>query len=107
GTVDTQLTMVAYEGDLAQTGDYTRLNSTQLATDLSPGSNFFDSANGLNGQSVTTRDPAHRNMLGFDVKNLGASEAIGNGDTSARFTFSSRGDVYYPGVLSTAINLYA
>lgn len=107
GTVDAQLTMVAYEGDLAQTGDYTRLGSTQLATALSPGSNFFDSANGANGQSVQSRTPADRNMLGFDIKNLGASGAIPNGATSARFTFSSNGDVYYPGVLGMAINLWA
>ncbi|QGQ18122.1 DUF11 domain-containing protein [Cellulomonas sp. JZ18] len=107
GTVDAQLTMVAYEGDLAQTGDFTRLVNTQLATALSPGSNFFDSANGLSGQSVQSRTPADRNMLGFDIKNLGASGAIPNGATSARFTFSSNGDVYYPGVVGMAINLYA
>src|SRR5918998_1765669 len=107
GTVDTQLTMVAYEGDLAQTGDFTRLNSTQLATAVSPGSNFFDSVNSLNGASVSSRNPVDRNMLGFDIKNLGASGAIPNNATSARFTFSSNGDVYYPGVLGLAINLYA
>jgi uncharacterized repeat protein (TIGR01451 family)/fimbrial isopeptide formation D2 family protein len=107
GTVDAQLTMVAYEGDLSQTGDYTRLNNTQLATALSPGSNFFDSTNDLNGASVTTRSPADKNMLGFDIKNLGASGAIANGATSATFTFSSNGDVYYPGVVGLAINLYA
>ncbi|MFE5292704.1 hypothetical protein ACFQ8T_11055 [Isoptericola sp. NPDC056618] len=107
GTVDAQLTMVAYEGDLSQTGDYTRLDSTQLATAASPGSNFFDSTNDSNGSSVATRTPAHRNMLGFDVKNLGASGVIPNGATSATFTFSSNGDVYYPGVVGLAINLYA
>lgn len=107
GTVDAQLTMVAYEGDLAQTGDYTRLDNTQLATPVSPGSNFFDSINSLAGDSVTTRTPADRNMLGFDIKNLGASGVIGNGDTSATFTFSSNGDVYFPGVVGLAINLYA
>jgi len=107
GTVDAQLTMVAYEGDLSQTGDYTRLDNTQLASAVSPGSNFFDSVDELNGASVTTRTPADRNMLGFDIKNLGASGAIGNGDTSAQFTFSSNGDVYYPGVVGLAINLYA
>ncbi|MFE7404518.1 hypothetical protein [Isoptericola sp. NPDC057559] len=107
GTVDAQLTMLAYEGDLAQTGDYTRLDSTQLATAASPGANFFDSTNDTNGSSVATRTPAHRNMLGFDVKNLGASGVIANGATSATFTFSSNGDVYYPGVVGLAINLYA
>lgn len=109
GTVDTQLTMVAYEGDLSQTGDSTKLNRTQLATSLSPGSNFFNSSNDLNGTSVpaSSRIPEYRNMLGFDVKNLGASGAIGNSDTEATFTFSSDGDVYYPGVVGLAINLYA
>ncbi|MEX0427867.1 hypothetical protein AB3X52_09565 [Nocardioides sp. DS6] len=107
GTVDAQLTMVAYEGDLAQTGDYTRLNNTQLATGISPGSNFFDSTNDVNGSSVSSRTPADRNMLGFDIKNLGASGAIPNDATSATFTFSSNGDVYYPGVVGLAINLYA
>jgi len=107
GTVDTQVSLVAYEGDLGQAGDSAMLNGTQLATDLSPGSNFFNSTNDLNGTSVTTRTPADRNMLGFDIKNLGASGAIGNGDTTAQFTFSSTGDTYYPGVLGLAINLYA
>ncbi|MCG7286905.1 hypothetical protein MHY85_13080 [Cellulomonas sp. ACRRI] len=111
GPVDAQLTMLAYEGDLAQTGDYTRLtsgsNNTQLATALSPGSNFFSSTNDLNGTSVTTRSPANRNMLGFDIKNLGASGTIPNGATSATFAFSSNGDVYYPGLVGLAISLYA
>ncbi|MCL2091990.1 MAG: hypothetical protein FWH11_12475 [Micrococcales bacterium] len=107
GPVDAQLSMVAYEGDLSSAGDQTRLNSTQLATALSPGSNFFNSTNDRNGTLVTTRTPADQNMLGFDIKNLGASGAIPNGATSATFTFSSSGDVYYPGLLTTAINLYA
>ena len=107
GVVGTQLTMVAYEGDLAQSGDYASLNGMQLATAASPGSNFFNSANALNGTTVTTRTPADVNMLGFDIKNLGASGAIPNGATSAQFLFSSTGDTYYPGVLGLAINLYA
>jgi uncharacterized repeat protein (TIGR01451 family) len=107
GTVDTQLSMVAYEGDLAQTGDYTELNRTQLATAAEPGSNFFNSANSLAGNNVTSRNPAYRNMLGFDIKNLAASGVIPAGAQSATFSFSSAGDVYYPGVLALAINLYA
>jgi uncharacterized repeat protein (TIGR01451 family) len=107
GQVDTQLTMVAYEGDLPTTGDYTKFNDTQLASAISPGSNFFNSTDDTNGASVTARTPAYRNMLGFDIKNIGASGAVQNGDTSATFTFSSNGDVYFPGVLGMAINLYA
>ncbi|MDR2620192.1 MAG: DUF11 domain-containing protein, partial [Propionibacteriaceae bacterium] len=107
GAVDAQLSMVAYEGDFAQTGDYTQLNNTQLATDVSPGSNFFNSTNTRAGQIVTSRNPNYPNMLGFDIKNLGISGAIPNGATSATFTFSSAGDAYFPGVLALAINLYA
>ncbi len=107
GPVDTQLSMVVYEGDPSQTGDYTKLNNTQLATAVSPGSNFFNSTDDLRGTLVTARNPSYSNMLGFDIKNLALSGTIGNGDTSATFTFSSNGDTYYPGVLATAINLYA
>ncbi|MDR2347120.1 MAG: DUF11 domain-containing protein, partial [Bifidobacteriaceae bacterium] len=107
GDVDAQLSMVAYEGDLAQTGDYTSLGGTQLATPVSPGSNFFDSVNSLAGASVTTRNPTYKNMLGFDIKNLGAPGIIPNGASEVTFSFRSAGDVYYPGVLGLAINLYA
>ncbi|MDR2895497.1 MAG: DUF11 domain-containing protein, partial [Propionibacteriaceae bacterium] len=107
GPVDTSLSMVAYEGDLTQSGDYVNLNDSQLATAISPGSNFFNSTNDWMGQSVTSRTPADRNMLGFDVKNLTVSGAIGNGDSQAVLTFDSTGDTYYPGVLATAINLYS
>ncbi|MDR2372773.1 MAG: DUF11 domain-containing protein, partial [Bifidobacteriaceae bacterium] len=107
GLVDAQLSMVAYEGDLAQTSDYTLLGTTQLATAVSPGSNFFDSVNSLNGDYVTTKNPAFQNMLGFDIKNLGVSGAIENGATDATFSFRTGGDVYYPGVVALAINLYA
>ncbi|MCL1841348.1 MAG: hypothetical protein FWF75_06345, partial [Propionibacteriaceae bacterium] len=107
GTVDTRLSMVAYEGDLTLTGDYTKMNSTQLATADSPGSNFFDSTDDTDGTSVTARTPAYQNMMGFDIKNLSAPGAVANDARSATFTFSSNGDVYYPGVLATAISLYA
>ncbi|MCL2423757.1 MAG: DUF11 domain-containing protein, partial [Micrococcales bacterium] len=106
GPVDAQLSMVVYEGDI-RTADYTVLNTTQLATALSSGSDFFNSTNDSYGTSVTARTPADKNMLGFDIKNIAASGAIANGDTSATFRFSSGGDTYYPGVLATAINVYA
>ncbi|MCL2787189.1 MAG: hypothetical protein FWD59_01635 [Micrococcales bacterium] len=107
GEVATALTMVAYEGDRAESGDYVLLNNTQLATPLSPGSNFFNSTIDNRGQNVTTRNPAYINNLGIDIKQLAVTGVIPNGATEATFTFSSSGDLYYPGVLSTAINLYA
>ncbi|KQQ92939.1 hypothetical protein ASF62_14210 [Leifsonia sp. Leaf325] len=107
GPVDTQLGIVGYEGDFSTSGDTVTLNSTQLGTTVSPGTNFFNGSNDRNGASVTARSTADRNMLGFDVKQLGASGVIPNGATSADFRFTSSGDRYFPGVLTTAINLFA
>ncbi|MDR1853027.1 MAG: hypothetical protein LBR21_10355, partial [Propionibacteriaceae bacterium] len=88
GSVDAQLSMLAWEGDLASTGDYTTLNSTQLASAASPGSNFFDSVASYNGQVVpdcgstnpptssgaatsaafACNSPGVMNLLGVDIK---------------------------------------
>ncbi len=107
GPVETQLGMVAYEGDYSTSGDTARLNDTQLSTaPLSRGSNFFNGTNDTDGVSVPTRTPAHVNMLGYDVKNLAAS-GIPNGATSATVTLESTGDRYLPGVVTTAIRLFA
>ncbi|KQX05372.1 hypothetical protein ASC59_14605 [Leifsonia sp. Root1293] len=107
GPVDAQLGMVAYEGDFSASGDSASLNSTQLGTTVSPGTNFFNGSNDRSGVSVATRSTSDRNMLGFDVKQLGASGVIPNGATSADFRFTSSGDRYFPGVLTTAITLFA
>ncbi|MCW3493832.1 DUF11 domain-containing protein [Microbacterium sp. SSM24] len=107
GPVETQLGMVAYEGDFSTSGDSARLNSTLLSTTpLSRGSNFFNGTNDDNGASVSARSPAHLNMLGFDIKNLAAS-GIPNSATSATVSLESTGDRYFPGVVTTAIRLFA
>jgi len=107
GPVNVNVSAIAYEGDRGTTGDYFRLNNTQLATALSPGSNFFDSAIGFNGANVTTRAPNSVNNLGFDIKNLGANGSIGNGATSATARFATSGDGYHLGMFAFAINLWA
>ncbi len=107
GPVETQLGMIAYEGDFSTSGDSARLNATLLSTTpLSRGSNFFNGTNDDNGTSVATRAPAHVNMFGYDVKNLAAS-GIPNGATSATISLESTGDRYFPGVVTTAIRLFA
>ena len=53
GPVETQLGMVAYEGDFSTSGDNARLNGTLLSTTpLSRGSNFFNGTNDDNGAST-------------------------------------------------------
>ena len=46
GPVDASLTMVAYEGDAYLTGDYARLDSAQMASAITQGTNFFNSNKG-------------------------------------------------------------
>jgi hypothetical protein len=58
GPVETQVGMVAYEGDRGSSGDQARLESTQLSTPLSTGTNFFNSTNDDNGTSTAARVPA-------------------------------------------------
>jgi len=106
GPRQTDLTMVAYEGDLAQGGDQAILNDTQLASAVSPGNNFFNSSIDNYGSNVTTGTPAITNTMGFDIKNITVGDAIPNGAHSATFQFSSTGDTYYPGLLGLAIDLY-
>lgn len=111
GPVQTELGMVAYEGDLAINGDTATLTSgsksTQLSTGVSPANNFFNSSNGVNGANVTTRDPNDRNMFGVDIKDFGAPNTIPNGARSATIALQSTGDTYFPGVVTTAIDLFA
>jgi uncharacterized repeat protein (TIGR01451 family) len=111
GPVQTQLGMIAYEGDRGSVGDSASLTSgaktTTLATNESPGNNFFNGSNDRNGQNVTTRNPADRNMLGYDIMDFGAPNTIPNGATSASIKLTTGGETYYPGVVTTAIDLFA
>ncbi|MCL2802963.1 MAG: hypothetical protein FWD29_03245 [Micrococcales bacterium] len=105
------LTMMVYEGDAGITGDNVTLNGAQLATAVSPGSNFFNSTADDNGKAVTSRTPAHRNMLGFDIKTLATSNILTPGDGvspgRATFSFNTSSDVYLPGMVALAVDLYA
>ncbi len=105
--------MVAYDGDRGTTGDRALVlgaapdPDTLLGTNVSPGTNFFNGTHDLDGTDMTTRSPSDRNMLGYDVKDIGAPGAIPNSATSASVQFSSTGDRYFPGVLTTTINLFS
>ncbi len=107
GTVRAKVGMVTYEGDQQLTGDYFQVNSTQLSDAGSPSTNFFNSRITADGNNLTDRNPANPNNLGVDAKVVDASGAIPNGATSASLRFGTNGDVYYPAVLTTQVDLYA
>ncbi len=92
------------EGDQPFTGDVFQVRNTGgTQTDIftspaNPAGNFFDSSITVDGNYVTTRNPASENTLGFDadifdIPNPG-NTVIGNNQTSAQFTTTSAGDAY-------------
>ncbi len=99
--------MVAYEGDLGLTGDSMSLDSVALSDTLNPSNNFFNSTISNLGTSVTTKTPNYKNQLGFDAKIVDASGIVPNGATGASFQVQTTSDQYFPGVVTTAIDLYA
>ena len=113
GQVNARVGLVAYEGDNGSTGDRAVLrdaanrDGTLLATRLSQGTNFFNGANDDNGTLVTDRTPADRNMLGFDIKNFDGPGILGNSATSATIDLASTSERYFPGVVTTAIDVFA
>jgi uncharacterized repeat protein (TIGR01451 family) len=111
GAVSAALGAVSYEGDLGLVGDQVQMQSGALTTSLgdaaNPVTNVFNSTISASGTPVGAKTPNHANQLGFDIDLLDASAAIPNAAASATFTFSSTGDVYFPGPVTTSIKLQA
>jgi uncharacterized repeat protein (TIGR01451 family) len=108
GTVNAKVGVVTYEGDLGITGDSMALNGNLLSDAAAPADNFFNSGISNLGVPVTAKNPNYLNQMGFGAKVINVpSGVIKNGDTSATITLSTGGDGYFPGVVTTAIDLYA
>ncbi len=113
--------IVAYEGDLGTdrrpraaiqggSGAFTALsnavNPGPPATSAS-NSNVFNSTISNAGAFVTSRKPSFQNNLGYDADLFRTTNVLGNGQTSTQVRLSTSGDVYQPGVVTIATDLYA
>ncbi len=126
GAVNARIGVVAYDGDRGTVGDALKMNSSDGATSTPlsaalfdtarPAGNFFDSSISQAGSDTAiSRTPSYANQLGFDIamldvlsSGLNAGNAIiKNNATSATLNLTTTGDVYYPGVVTTAIEIYA
>lgn len=118
GPVNATIGFVAYEGDLGYDGDNVTLDGgkkdsrgrpivTTLRDATNPANNFFNSTISNRGSLVSTKSPNYVNQLGFDANLISADNLIANGATSALITMKTGGETYYPGVVTTAIDLYA
>jgi uncharacterized repeat protein (TIGR01451 family) len=132
GIVKTKLGLVAYEGDAATAGDYGTFGAITTGTPpknviqdtLNPwGSN---SASDLMNSSITrpnptagasfglpwhatTKNPNFQNQYGFDADLINADGKLPNGTLatdSFNLILATGGDVYYPHVVTTAIEVY-
>ena len=107
GPVNAQVGVVAYEGDLGITGDTASLDNVRLTDATHPADNFFKSTISNLGVNVTSKTPNYVNQLGYDSSIVQANGIIPNGATSADIELTTSGDSYFPGVVTTAIDLYA
>ncbi len=106
GAVNAQLGVVAYEGDLGQTGDVLRLNATNLSDAANPANNVFNSTISRLGSPIGAKLPNYANQLGFDADVISAAGILPNGSTTATITLTTGGETYYPGVVTLATQLY-
>ncbi|HEY9402211.1 MAG TPA: isopeptide-forming domain-containing fimbrial protein [Pyrinomonadaceae bacterium] len=107
--------MVAYEGDQGILGDSfqitnTSTNATTTIFDTqNPVNNFFNSSISSLNARITAKNPDYANQLGFDIDTVSIATpntVLGNGATSVRLTFNSTQDLYYPGVLTFAVDVF-
>ncbi|CAN5524834.1 hypothetical protein BH11ACT8_BH11ACT8_07170 [soil metagenome] len=108
GVVNTTVGFVTYEGDLGLVGDGASLNGIALGDAQHPATNFFDSRSSRGGVLRTGANPSYANNLGFEHSMLTVGNTyISNGQTSATIGLTTAGDVYAPGVITFATDLYA
>jgi len=111
GPVNATLGFIAYEGDLGYSGDKVffdgGLGPVQLSNAANPATNFFNSTISNRGSLVTTKDPNYVNQLGFDADLVAANSVIANSATAATIRLTTSDETYYPGVVTSAIELFA
>ncbi|WP_341865798.1 hypothetical protein, partial [Thermus tenuipuniceus] len=111
GSVEARVGAVAWEGDGGITGDSLQIKPTPslawatLSDAVNPSDNFFNSTISRLGQHYTNRTPAYRNTFALDA-DVVQYNGLPNGTTSVDLRFTSSQDVYFPQVLTFAINLY-
>ena len=73
---------------------------------LTPTNNFFNSTISNAGVYLTAKTPNYNNQLGFDAKVIQTSGVLANGADERNDQLQTSQDQYFPGVVTTAIDLY-
>ena len=111
--VKTRVGLVAYEGDIGIVGDNALLNfglptQKRLENAANPPNNFFNSSiSNPAGTILTDRDPADRNIFGFDGDFFESNQYLSNGQRQTTLRLSTNGDGYAPGAVLFSTDLFA
>lgn len=109
GPVGARVGFVAYEGDRRSATESLLLNGSALSNGLNPANNSFNSSITRLGTRISDKTPDYVNQLGFDIDVFDASGILTPGSNSANVAMSTSGigaEFYYPGVITTAIDIY-
>ena len=107
GPVNVELGVVAYDGDNTYTGDAFKLNNTIIKDAINGSDDFFNSSISRFGTRISAKNPDYANQLGLDCDVIKANGILANGATSATIHLSTGGESYLPGVVTSAIDLFA
>ncbi|OLF15956.1 hypothetical protein BU204_18790 [Actinophytocola xanthii] len=106
GPVNASVGVVAWEGDFGTTGDSLRLAGTTLSDPTHPATNFFNSRISDGGVEQSGRNPAHVNNFGVDISRIATTDVLPTGSTSTTIRLSTTGEAYYPGIVTSQIDLF-
>lgn len=112
GPVRSNIGMVLWESDQGGTGDYIEIGKTpdsphkKISDALSGENNMACSAVTYKGQVLSARSPAYTNTHGMDAKVLELTDYMENDQNTLHIRAGSQGDIYYPTLFTTEIELY-
>ena len=115
GVVNTNLGVVAYDGDKGQTDGGSSLEFgpntgalTAVSNAANPVNDVWNSTISFEGAPVTTgRNPGSVNTLGLDIDNLKPNTPLAYGSTAAVLRVrSTASDVNYPGIVTLATDAF-
>ena len=112
GDVQAKIGAISYEGDLGLAGDSLQFKGdksaafTTLSNAANPANNFFNSSITDTGTRRTDKSPDYVNQLGYDADILSTTNVLDNRENGATVRLTTNNDTYFPGVVTTAIELY-
>ena len=114
GAVNFELGVVAYDGDRDYTGDSLLFKGNTsfipVSDALHPADDVFNSSITNNATQILTRNPAYKNLLGFDAcvfkPNNITKNYLTNGTTSASIKVTTGGETVLIRTLTSVIDTY-